>query len=127
MRSTLLLLTLLSLLAGCEGLPSEPGNPHDPSSDNYAPVPPSIYAYSAGPTIVVVTIQDRSLGETGFRVERSYGRDSMYTEIGSAGANATQYVDHFSFISRAVYYYRVRAFTGNRYGEYSIPYAVQIP
>lgn len=127
MRSTVLRLTCFLLLAGCEGLPPEPGNPYDPSSDIYAPIPPSIYAYPAGPTIVVVSIHDRSLGEAGFKIERSIGTDSSYVEIGTADANATQYVDHYSFVSHQMYYYRARAFSGNRYGEYSIPSGFRFP
>jgi titin len=60
---------------------------------------------------------DRSSDESGFSIERSTN-GTTFTEVGSVGANASDYTD--SGLTPATnYWYRVRAFSGTVYSDYS--------
>ena len=61
---------------------------------------------------------DNSSNETGFKIERKKGAGGTYTQIGTAGANATSYNDTTAGAGTA-YTYRVRANNGSGDSAYS--------
>src|SRR5262249_14228316 len=73
------------------------------------PAPPSALAATAGPGAqITLNWTDNSGNEDGFKIERSTD-DAAFTQIATAGANATSYPDG-SLAVGTTYYYRVRAF-----------------
>ncbi len=71
---------------------------------------------------ILLSWNDRSLGEDGFKLERSTGPNGPWIEIASLGLNVTTYTDSSPAINElSSYYYRVRAFFGSPpiYSDYS--------
>lgn len=73
-------------------------------------------SYSAGN--ITLQWQDNSDNEDGFAIERKEGAGGTYTEIGRTAQNVTSYVDS-SLQPGVTYYYRVRAYRGDQYSDYS--------
>jgi len=62
--------------------------------------------------------QDNSTDEDGFSIERKEGVSGTYSEIATVGANVKTYTDS-NLTEGKTYYYRVRAFKGATYSDYS--------
>ncbi|MBA2671546.1 MAG: fibronectin type III domain-containing protein, partial [Gemmatimonadetes bacterium] len=73
-------------------------------------IPSGVSGTLTAATQAHLTWQDRSVNETGFRIERR-ASDGAFVEIGTAGSNATQYSDQ-TLAAGTTYEYRVRAFNG---------------
>lgn len=125
--SRLFLVTVVFIGIGCNA-PSEPdGNLMDPQSSNYSPSPPLIYAYATRTNSIQLSWDDRSLAEDGFQVVRREAT-TTFLEVARVAANSYLYLDSSpTLVHGQVYYYRVRAFSGIRYGEYSNEVAVRLP
>jgi hypothetical protein len=82
--------------------------------------PTNLAAAATGVTTIQLNWNDNATNEDGYKIERS--SDGVnFTEVGSAGVNATGYLDS-GLSSQAKYYYRVRAynsFNGLSYSAYS--------
>jgi fibronectin type 3 domain-containing protein len=77
---------------------------------------------------VVVTWTDLSNNEDSFLIERSTD-NSTWTQVGTAGANATSF-DDTTTLATTMYYYRVRAhntFNTNSYSNYAVAPPVTTP
>jgi titin len=72
-----------------------------------------------------LTWSDRSSDETGFTIERSLAASDGFTEIATAAANATSYVDA-TVLKKTTYFYRVRAAAGPARSGYSNVAAVAV-
>ncbi len=87
-----------------------------------APVAPSNLTASSSTigttTLVSLTWVDNSSDELGFKVERSIGTSTLYTQIGTTGTNTTTYVDSPVIIG-TLYNYRVRAYNAVGNSAYS--------
>ena len=64
---------------------------------------------------------DNSTNETKFIIDRKKGVDNWFEKYSEVAANITTFNDIIPTNSDTVYSYRVRAFDGNNYSEYSIP------
>ena len=86
-----------------------------------APVPPAaptnLKATTTGTSTTTLTWSDQSNNEDGFKIERKTGSGS-FSEIGTAGANATSFNDT-GLDPSTVYTYQVRAFTSSANSAYS--------
>ncbi|MBN1187050.1 MAG: fibronectin type III domain-containing protein [Bacteroidales bacterium] len=67
---------------------------------------------------VLLSWQDNSMNETGFRIERSLSSGSDYEEIHTTSANVTSYLDN-TLIDGTEYFYRVCATTSGPNSDYS--------
>jgi subtilisin family serine protease len=82
--------------------------------------PTSLVATQITSTSVRLDWTDTSTNEEGFAIERAQKTGNNwgnYSQIGTAGANATTYTD--SGVSKKSYRYRVRSYRGANYGPYS--------
>jgi hypothetical protein len=68
--------------------------------------------------LVVLSWNDNSANENGFKIERKQGEDGVYNQIALLGRNSMVYVDQKAKLS-AVYYYRLRSFTRSEESAYS--------
>ena len=77
--------------------------------------------YFIGNNSVVLNWKDISRIETGYKVERRIGEDTLFQEIGAVGENATEFVDDNlpAPVMGVEYFYRIRAYTGSVYSDYS--------
>ncbi len=74
-----------------------------------APRPPSgLSATAASPTQVNLSWTDLATDETGFKIERKTGSGGAYTQIATAGVNASTYND-VTVLASTIYFYRVRS------------------
>ncbi|MBC8527385.1 MAG: fibronectin type III domain-containing protein, partial [Candidatus Cloacimonetes bacterium] len=64
---------------------------------------------------------DNSTNETKFLIDRKEGVFDWFENYGEVEANITAFTDNIPTNSDTVYSYRVRAFDGNDYSEYSVP------
>jgi hypothetical protein len=71
-------------------------------------IPSGVSVTMAAAAQAQLTWQDRSVNETGFRIERRVG-DGAFVEIGTVATNETQYSDP-TLTAGTTYEYRVRAF-----------------
>lgn len=81
-----------------------------------APTNLSISAVSY--TQLTLTWTDNSGDENGFVIERKTGAGGTYSTIYTTAANATSYTNSYLTLGTE-YYYRVRAFIGSNYSQYS--------
>ena len=69
-------------------------------------------------TRIDLSWQDNSSNESGFRIERKAGASGMWSQIGTVGANETNYSDT-GLSTGTTYYYRVRAYNNGGNSGYS--------
>lgn len=75
---------------------------------------------------VLVTWTERSDFETGYMIERKVGDSGEFSVVSSLPSDSEYYVDRY-LSPGTVYYYRVRAFMGSDYGQYSEEGRVYVP
>jgi hypothetical protein len=80
--------------------------------------PSELSVSSASYTTVTLAWTDNSTGESGFRIERKTGVEGTYAQIAAVGANVTSYANT-GLKQGTEYYYRVRAYYGSYYSDYS--------
>jgi hypothetical protein len=80
--------------------------------------PSSLSASAASSSQINLSWTDASTGEDGFKIERKTGAGGTYAEIATVGANTTSYSDT-GLSASTTYYYRVRAYKGGDYSDYS--------
>ena len=81
--------------------------------------PTNLIKLSQTATSVTLKWTDNATNETGFRVERSVGNDTSFTEISSnLGSNTTIFVSP-NLVAGTTYFYRVRALNGIGFSSYS--------
>jgi len=81
--------------------------------------PTNLIKLSQTATSVTLKWTDNATNETGFRVERSIGNDSTFTEISSnLGSNTTIFVSP-NLVAGTTYFYRVRALNSIGFSDYS--------
>ncbi|MCK4695499.1 MAG: hypothetical protein KAT74_07040, partial [Candidatus Cloacimonetes bacterium] len=68
---------------------------------------------------VTLSWQDNSTDETKFFIDRKKGEFSWFENYGEVEANITTFTDNISTNSDTVYSYKIRAFDGDNYSEYS--------
>ncbi|MFP4394519.1 MAG: fibronectin type III domain-containing protein [Anaerolineales bacterium] len=79
--------------------------------------PEGLARKDATPTTITLSWLDRSGNETGFKIERSKD-GAAWQEVGSVGANVTNFTDQGLFCNDA-YQYRVRAYNSVGYSGYA--------
>jgi hypothetical protein len=84
---------------------------------NVPAIPRELAATKPTATEVRLTWQDRSVNETGFRIERRQGT-AAFAEIGTAGANVTTFTSG-GLQAGATYEFRIRATNANGNSGYS--------
>jgi len=83
------------------------------ASQSYLGAPSGLSAVSSPSDEVVLTWQDNSEGETGFRIERALKNEEMiWEELVELSANRTQFTDD-GLTPGGTYFYRVRSIDGN--------------
>jgi predicted phage tail protein len=87
--------------------------------------PGNLVATAVSATQINLTWTDLSSSETGVKVERSLNGTS-FTQIATAGANATGFSD-MNVTSKTKYYYRVRAYNASGNSGYSNTASVTSP
>ena len=87
------------------------------------PAPSNLNFGTIGMTSIALTWTDNSTGESGFKIERAAGACSGFSQIDTASANATTYIDNSPACSGTTYNsycYRVRAYTSYTNSDYAI-------
>jgi titin len=69
-------------------------------------------------TVVTISWIDNSTEEDGFSIERRMDGGNQWTEIAKTGRNARSVTDSGIQIGKT-YFYRVRAFRGTEFSQYS--------
>ena len=83
-------------------------------------LPPSdLNICQVGNNKINLTWQSNSNKETKFFIDRKEGEFAWWIDYGQVEKNITVFSDYISLTSDTVYSYRVRAFDGNDYSEYS--------
>jgi titin len=85
---------------------------------NAPSAPSSLSATTMSNTQINLAWTDNADNETGFKIERKTGAAGTYAEIGTVGANVTNYSDN-SLSPITEYYYRVRASNTGGHSAYS--------
>lgn len=82
---------------------------------------PSGLSALSNPSVVSVSLTwtDNSSFEEGFLVERSLAGANSWTQIASLGANVTSFVNKASIACGTAYDYRVQAYQGTYYSDYT--------
>ena len=86
------------------------------TGDDEIEAPSSLTVVDDNPSNFRISWADNSDDETGFSIERKKDSGS-YTEIATVGADITEYTD--TITEAGNYSYRVRAFKGSEYSDYS--------
>jgi len=82
--------------------------------------PSGLSAVSSSSAVsITLSWTDNSSLEEGFLLERSLAGANSWTEIASLGANITSFVNKASITCGTAYDYRVRAYQGSYYSDYS--------
>ena len=76
---------------------------------------------------IKLTWADNSSDETKFFIDRRKGEFGWFENYGEVEANITVFTDNISTNTDTIYSYRVRAFDGDDYSDYSIPTGWYIP
>jgi hypothetical protein len=71
--------------------------------------------------LIKLNWQDNSNDETKFIIDRKKGEDDWFDAYNEVAENITTFNDFIPTESDTVYSYRVRAYNGNDYSDYSIP------
>lgn len=87
--------------------------------------PSGVTAVATSPSSVHLTWNDNTVGEDGFRIERSTD-GARYSEVGETGANVTEF-DDTGVPDNTRYYYRVMAFDRTGATQPSTPASVTTP
>ena len=87
------------------------------NKQNAVNTPTNLGANSPSGTQVNLNWTDNSANESGFRIDRKEGSGN-YSEIGTVGANITNYADN-SVTSSTAYTYRIAAYNASTESEYS--------
>lgn len=82
------------------------------------PAPSNLIATGASVSQINLSWTDNSVGETGFKVERSPNGSSSWVQIATRGANVTTY-SNTGLTDSTTYYYRVRAYRGTVHSSYT--------
>ena len=93
-------------------------------SDTTSPkieLPSNLHLTLVEENTIKLTWQDNSSDETKFFIDRKKGEFEWFENYGEVEANITVFTDLISTNVDTVYSYRVRAFNGDDYTEYSIP------
>ena len=88
--------------------------------------PTNLVATASGPNEVILSWDDNSTIEDGFKVERKTDETGSYSLQDSVGQNVTIYNDQ-SVQRNTLYYYRVYAYTHQTVSEYSNQDSAQTP
>lgn len=80
--------------------------------------PANLTATAITSTEIDLNWSDMSSNENGFSIERKTEIFGTYNEIAVVGSNVTSYQDK-SIATNITYYYRLRAFSGSTYSDYS--------
>ncbi len=97
-------------------------NMHDSESENYIPTAPfGFNLIHSSEDSVVISWKDKSIGESGFVIERAVVKNSYdpknYEIIGKVGENITRYKDTTNIKMNVSYFYKVRAFHDDTVGN----------
>ncbi len=88
------------------------------NSSTQPATPTQLAASSASTTEINLSWTDYATAETGFKIERKTGAGGTFSQVATAGANATSYTDT-GLTASTQYYYRVRANTATGNSPYS--------
>lgn len=80
--------------------------------------PTNLAATAASISKINLTWSDQTASETGFSIERKLGAAGSYAQVGTAGANATNFSDN-GLLTSTQYFYRVRATSATNVSVYS--------
>jgi hypothetical protein len=94
------------------------------SATTSLPAPSTLSTTAISISQIKLNWTDNSATESGFKIERSTG--GGYSEIATVGANVREYVDS-PLAQGTTYTYRVRAYNGAGYSEYSNPSSATTP
>lgn len=86
--------------------------------DNTFPAPSNLTLSKVDENIVKITWQDNSKGEAGFYIDRKIGMSDWINEYALVDSSETIVIDNISEPC-GTFYYRVRAFKGSSYSDYS--------
>jgi len=81
--------------------------------------------YTLSDNQLIITWDDMSTDEAGFKIERKDGEEGSYRNVATVGANATTYTDK-GLIPGVTYYYRVSAYNSSGNSLYSNEIRVDI-
>ena len=103
----------LSLNTCTETLEPEYTNDYDPKSSSYNPTPAAYLSmrFSDSPYGFEINWTDKSLGESGFEIERRDTENPEYITVGSVSADTTHFLDIFIPKLNIRYFYRIKTIT----------------
>ncbi len=81
-------------------------------------IPSALTASAASGTQINLSWTDNASDEAGFKIERSTAQSAGFMQIGTVGPNIVSYSDA-GLPTNAIYYYRIRAYSGNTHSDYS--------
>jgi C1A family cysteine protease len=88
-----------------------------PAGTSLPAAPTSLALAVASQTQINLTWKDNASNESGYYIERKAGTGA-YAQVGSVGANVVVFTDK-NLTANTQYYYRVRAWAGTLYSDYS--------
>ncbi|MGH7494304.1 MAG: fibronectin type III domain-containing protein, partial [bacterium] len=80
--------------------------------------PANLVATAVSSSQINLTWSDQTSNETGFSIERKIGAAGSYAQVGTAGANATNFPDN-GLTTGTQYFYRIRAHNATNVSAYS--------
>jgi hypothetical protein len=98
---------VLAFNSGGDSVPSNEAQATTPALTLPA-APSELQGTALNASRVRLTWVDNSYNEAGFKIERKTGAGGAWTQVGTAGADATSYEDS-GLAESTIYYYRVRA------------------
>ncbi len=82
-------------------------------------IPVNLNFAAVGPNQLTLNWQRGSTDETGFSIERKTGAAGAWSEVGTTGAGITSFASQ-SLTNGTPYYFRLRAYNGLGYSNYSV-------